>query len=392
MRNVAIDVETTKLPNIYPWQPDAYLVCVSTADEEGRTQTWFFNHDAADKSQRECAGEINAYLSKFDRLIAHNLKFDLHWLHHIGIKTTKHKLWCTMVVEYLIRGHQKLQGLSLNELGKAYNIPAKKDKVKVYWDAGVETDDVPADLLSVYCEQDALNAMLLFKHQSKKVQAFLPLLALEMEAIRCYQAMEYHGLKVSVHRLTRLGKIAGARLARMDEELKHLLNIPEVTNQWLSRGLFGGPYKQTVEMPVLDAAGIPVRFKTGERAGEVRTTKVDGEKWHPGIGIDPKKFEVPQTAVLGIYSVSKDTIPQLKGTTPEQKRVLEILADYGALSKLKSSYYDSLPKLEVDNIVHSNLNQALTKTGRLSCNAPNNQNLPRGNTGPVKKCFISRFD
>jgi hypothetical protein len=177
----------------------------------------------------------------------------------------------------------------------------------------------------------------------------------------------------------------------MDEELKRLLNIPEVTNQWLSRGLFGGPYTETIGQPVVDESGAVVRFKTGQRAGEVRTVQVKADRWHPGIGIDPKKFEVPQTAVLGIYSVSKDTIPQLKGKTPEQKRVLEILADYGALSKLKSSYYDSLPKLEVQHIVHSNLNQALTKTGRLSCNAPNNQNLPRGNTGPVKKCFVTGF-
>jgi len=390
MRNVAIDFECTKLPYSFPWQPQAYAVCFSAADEAGVTRTWFLNHAAATKSIAQCVREIQEYLNSFDRVIAHNLKYELHWLKQLGINVEEHKLWCTMVVEYLIRGQQKMQGLSLDTLCKLYKLPAKKDRVKIYWEADIETDQIPADILSTYCEQDALNAMLLFKHQTKQVGKMLSLLSLEMEVIRCYHEMEFNGMRVNLLRTSRYQRVAVARLQQMDCELKELLGIPEITNQWLSRGLFGGTYLESRQEPVI-VDGQPYRFKTGLRKGEIKERTVEYEKRINGFGFNPKECGIPETASAGIYSVSKESLPLLKAKTQEQKRVIDLMYARARLEKLKSSYYDKFPVLAVAGMIHANVNQALTKTGRTSCNDPNQQNLPRGNNGPVKKCFVTRF-
>ena len=73
--------------------------------------------------------------------------------------------------------------------------------------------------------------------------------------------------------------------------------------------------------------------------------------------------------------------------------VAEIL-NFRGLSKLKSTYVDSLPKLVNPRTgrLHSSFNQALTATGRLSSNNPNLQNIPvRTPEGArVRQAFIPR--
>lgn len=99
---------------------------------------------------------------------------------------------------------------------------------------------------------------------------------------------------------------------------------------------------------------------------------------------------------LGIESSKKtktgfstDTDVLEKVTHPIAKLILE----YRELTKLKSTYVDSLPEL-VDprtHRVHTYLNQALTATGRLSSTTPNLQNIPirtaRGRM--VRRAFIA---
>ena len=80
MRNLALDVETTKLPYIFPWQKESYLVMLSLVDETGWKKSWLFNHDQFDPSsvdQNVVIEEIRDEINKSDRIIGQNLKFDL---------------------------------------------------------------------------------------------------------------------------------------------------------------------------------------------------------------------------------------------------------------------------------------------------------------------------
>lgn len=73
------------------------------------------------------------------------------------------------------------------------------------------------------------------------------------------------------------------------------------------------------------------------------------------------------------YSTAADVLEKL---APEYPIVSEIL-EYRGLAKLKSTYADGLAAyIEDDNRIHTNFNQTITATGRLSSTEPNLQNIP----------------
>src|SRR5215813_3262717 len=76
----------------------------------------------------------------------------------------------------------------------------------------------------------------------------------------------------------------------------------------------------------------------------------------------------------------------------EQHPLPRALTDYRALSKLKSTYLDTLPALlAADGRLHTSFNQAATATGRLSSSDPNLQNIPiRTELGrEIRRAFVA---
>lgn len=73
------------------------------------------------------------------------------------------------------------------------------------------------------------------------------------------------------------------------------------------------------------------------------------------------------------YSTNAEVLEELKWRHP----VVKAIIDFRALTKLKSTYLDGLGKLiGGDGRVHTNFNQTVTATGRLSSSDPNLQNIP----------------
>ncbi len=73
------------------------------------------------------------------------------------------------------------------------------------------------------------------------------------------------------------------------------------------------------------------------------------------------------------YSTSAEVLEGLKDKHPAVSKLLE----YRTLAKLKSTYCDGLLKaVEPDGRIRSTLNQAETRTGRISSTEPNLQNIP----------------
>lgn len=89
------------------------------------------------------------------------------------------------------------------------------------------------------------------------------------------------------------------------------------------------------------------------------------------------KMEIPykwRKTKSGQYSTNEEKLSEISKDFEIAGKIL----DYRGLTKLRSTYVDSLPNLinsETDRI-HSSFNQALTATGRLSSNNPNLQNIP----------------
>ncbi|MES3039273.1 MAG: DNA polymerase I, partial [Bdellovibrionota bacterium] len=126
-----------------------------------------------------------------------------------------------------------------------------------------------------------------------------------------------------------------------------------------------------VEKKVHDLAGENFNIGSPKQLGVILFEKMKlptGKKTKTGFSTDNEQLE--------------------KTEHPIAKEVLE----FRELSKLKSTYVDSLPELaDSQDRIHTHFNQLLTATGRLSSNNPNLQNIPirtpRGQR--VRKAFIA---
>lgn len=89
------------------------------------------------------------------------------------------------------------------------------------------------------------------------------------------------------------------------------------------------------------------------------------------------------------YSTAADILEKLSGEYQIVKDILE----YRGLAKLKSTYADGLMNyVEDDHRIHTNFNQTITATGRISSTAPNLQNIPmRMELGrKIREVFVAK--
>jgi len=90
------------------------------------------------------------------------------------------------------------------------------------------------------------------------------------------------------------------------------------------------------------------------------------------------------------YSTDALVLESLRGAHP----IIDLILQYRQVTKLKSTYIDTLPVLihPKTNRVHTNFNQTVAATGRLSSNDPNLQNIPVRSElgGQVRAAFIAR--
>ncbi len=121
-----------------------------------------------------------------------------------------------------------------------------------------------------------------------------------------------------------------------------------------------------------------------------------GEEFNISSPLQLKKilFEKLQISTVGIgktktgLSTAAEQLEKLHDAHP----IIELIEEYRELTKLQSTYIDALPRLvDADNRVHTEYNQTITATGRLSSSNPNIQNIPiRTNLGrEIRKAFIA---
>jgi DNA polymerase-1 len=107
------------------------------------------------------------------------------------------------------------------------------------------------------------------------------------------------------------------------------------------------------------------------------------------ILFDRLKLPVKKKTPSGQPSTDEDSLAELALDHPLPKLILE----HRALSKLKSTYTDKLPKSvnPATGRVHTTYSQTTAVTGRLSSNEPNLQNIPvRTPAGRrIRECFVA---
>lgn len=111
----------------------------------------------------------------------------------------------------------------------------------------------------------------------------------------------------------------------------------------------------------------------------------------------PKQLSEIMFEKMGIPSVKKtktgnSTNEQVLSQLAPMHKIAEYVLDYRQLSKLQSTYVESLPRMvfEGTDKIHTTYNQTVASTGRLSSTDPNLQNIPiRSELGKkVRKAFI----
>ncbi len=137
---------------------------------------------------------------------------------------------------------------------------------------------------------------------------------------------------------------------------------------------------KTAEESVYKQAGVRFNLASPKQLGEVLFEKL-------------KLDDSAKKTKTGQYQTGEDVL--LKLATKGHQIVDDILA-FRELTKLKSTYVDSLPQLINNKTgrVHTTYGQAVAVTGRLASNNPNLQNIPvRTERGrEIRKAFIPRND
>lgn len=319
-------------------------------------------------------------------LIFFNAKFDIHWGRNDGIDLTGCPIWCCQLAEYILE-NQRQRYPSLEDTAVKYGLGHKEDVVKtVYWDQGVCTKFVPWHVLSSYANQDVELTYKVYQKQLEQFEANPRLYRLFKQAcadLLVLLEMEKNGIWYDAEMCREKEVEAEAELTQIKEELAAVYpNIPINfnSNDDLSAFLYGGVVTET-------AKELDGFYKSGAKKGMPKYKNVKREHQLPRLCEPIKRSE---TKKPGFWKTSKDLLVQLKG--PYAKKYVSKLLRLADLDKQITSYYRKLPSItqEMDwepGVLHGQLNQCVTATGRLSADIFNQQNM----AGNSKNILISRY-
>jgi DNA polymerase-1 len=282
--------------------------------------------------------------------IAHNLKFDIKVLMKYDVEVLP-PLYDTMLAHYVANSgaRHKMDLLAVNYLQYSpmpiENLIGKKGpKQKTM-------RSVPLDILTEYASEDADITLQLKPVMQKLVDDRSEgdvLQGLELPLIPVLAEMEFEGINVDTDFLNAYSETLG----------KEVLSIKE---------------------QVFKIAGAEFNMDSPRQLGEILFTHL-------------KLPYTGQKTKTGQYSTNEEVLSGLK----DEHEIIPLLLEYREITKLKSTYIDSIPLLvkPVTGRVHTTFSQTVAATGRLSSLKPNLQNIPirtaRGRE--IRKAFIPRDD
>ena len=276
--------------------------------------------------------------------LGQNLKYDTLVLRNAGIRL-RGITFDTMIAAYLLD-----PGRLRNNLGELVMDFLGEQKTRITQLIGKGKDQLSMDLVDprtvcAYACEDAdmvwrLAAVLRPKLIEQNLYHLLR--DVELPQMNVLAEMEWNGVKINVPFLREMSKKIGADLADIETEIK----------------------KQ---------AGPDFNVASPKQVSNILFEK---------FGLTKSK-----RTTLG-YSTSASVLEALS----EEHGLPALVLKHRQLSKLKSTYIDSLPKMinKRTGKIHTSFNQTVTSTGRLSSSDPNLQNIPiRTELGrAIRKAFV----
>ncbi|WP_218081437.1 DNA polymerase I [Anthocerotibacter panamensis] len=257
--------------------------------------------------------------AKYDRLILRSQGIDL-----------KGVVFDPMLANYVLHpeGEHKLSALALKYL--AVEMTPYEQLVP----RGKTIAEVPIAKVAPYCAMDALCALRIMPFlqaelaESPKLKHIFTSLELPLEPVLA--DMEWIGVRIDLAYLNELSK-------ELQQDLEAL------------------------ESQVFEAAGTTFNLNSPKQLSELLFDKLQ---------LPTRKT---RKTSLG-WSTDAATLERMA----EDHKVIPLILEYRTLAKLRSTYVDNLPNLVDPNTgrIHTDFNQAVTVTGRLSSSNPNLQNIP----------------
>lgn len=286
--------------------------------------------------------ESNAYPK-----VLQNAKFDRLILHYQGIKL-QGVVFETLLASYILNpdSSHSLSDLAIKYLGlisQSYDQLVPKGKT-------IADIDIPA--VANYCGMDAYVTFSLVPHLRQALAETPQLLEL------LYQ------IEIPLEPVLAEMEIAGISI-----DTAYLKTLSQQLEQQLAE----------IEKSAYKAAGGEFNLGSPKQVSEILFNK---------LGLPTKKSRKIKTG----YSTDAATLERLQ--EDDESGVVEAIIDYRTLDKLKSTYVDALPLLVSPKTqrIHTNFNQSVTATGRLSSSNPNLQNIPIRTefSRQIRKAFLPK--
>lgn len=396
---VVLDVETSRFPDGSPYRASSQLISHCTYLPEEK-QTNFSYYTDADFKERLCTD-----LGKASLVIGLNLKFDIAWARRIGAYLpAKCRAWDCQLAEFILSG-QTNSFASMDDLCAKYGLEDKQGGLEEYWDKGIETKDIPYDVVKQYNIADVVDRTYqIYLHQlkdSRMTAALHKLILIQGADLLVLQEMEENGFKYNKEKSITKGNELKQKLNEIEHELRSIFECDCInfdSGDHLSSVLYGGRILQEIY-------GEEERiYKSGPRKGEVYTRNVlletkeykfDGlfkplpkTELKKSLGPDGK----PDPTVPQLYQTGEPVLKMLNASSKLKKRVIELILERAEYAKLVDTYLLKLPVRMEENewgdFMHGTYNQVVARTGRLSSSGPNMQNIPP----IVDGMFESRYD
>jgi DNA polymerase I-like protein with 3'-5' exonuclease and polymerase domains len=216
----------------------------TTKEQYGRKANPFFNEIVAIGLKTEGEEAKSFYtnkwncnaLNQYNTIVAHNAKFDLLYLwkeeHLQDYLRAGGKVWCTQLAHYFIHAFQEHYPALRDIAVRHYGVKEREKVMEPYWGQGVDTKDIPKELVLKDVENDVSDTEQIYLKQIQICQqrGILEVVELQMEALLCTLEMEYNGFKIDIEVLQ---KHKHELQSQLEIKQKELLEI--VSQYWKER-------------------------------------------------------------------------------------------------------------------------------------------------------------
>lgn len=336
---VCFDTETTSVNAI-----EAELVGMSFSYQPGEAYYVPFPADE-NKIKAQLALFKSFFTHEGIKKIGQNIKYDMLVLKKYGCEV-KGAIFDTMLAHYLIDPDSR-HGMDILAEQYLNYIPVSIKELIGGKGKPATMRDVELEKVVEYAGEDAditLQLKEILSPEIEKNDLTKLFYDLELPLLRVLATMEFYGVKIDPEALRTMSVELRDESRRVQDEIYRL-------------------------------AGEEFNIASPKQLGVILFDKL-------------KLVENPKKTKSGQYATGEEILSRMANDHEIASKILE----FRELQKLKSTYVDTLPSLisKFDGRIHTNYNQTVAATGRLSSLNPNLQNIPvRTPKGrEIRKAFI----